>query len=221
MKSLNMPGISVEDSSAHLMDRIIKSTAASITTAATTLSSTQQSTTFSTSTTQLPTTEGISTSARTFFQSGFNNLRDAILESTTTTTTSKPYQDSDHDFSNEESAEEIAAITTTTLNPLIDIWSAVTEKVGSIFDLRPNMTSNIDHTFPPLPEMFQPHAEALSDLSTIPPFHKNVTSCERVNIMGTIVQDSTPYLYPFIIEYSLIGAAVIYVMWKHIGRYPK
>lgn len=46
-------------------------------------------------------------------------------------------------------------------------------------------------------------------------------SCDRVNIMGTIVQESAPYLYPFIIEYSLIGAAVIYVMWKHIGRNPR
>lgn len=46
-------------------------------------------------------------------------------------------------------------------------------------------------------------------------------SCGRVDIMGTIVQDSAPYLYPFIIEYSLIGAAVIYVMWKHIGRNPR
>lgn len=46
-------------------------------------------------------------------------------------------------------------------------------------------------------------------------------SCGKNNIMGTIVQDSAPYLYPFIIEYSLIGAVVIYVMWKHIGRYPK
>lgn len=46
-------------------------------------------------------------------------------------------------------------------------------------------------------------------------------SCGRVNIMGTIVQDSSPYLYPFIIEYSLIGATVIYVMWKHIGRNPR
>lgn len=46
-------------------------------------------------------------------------------------------------------------------------------------------------------------------------------SCERINIMGTIVKDSAPYLYPFIIEYSLIGAAVIYVMWKHIGRNPR
>nr|CAD7432807.1 unnamed protein product [Timema monikensis] len=33
--------------------------------------------------------------------------------------------------------------------------------------------------------------------------------------------DSAPYLFPFIIEYSLIGAAVIYVMWRHIGRSPR
>lgn len=55
-------------------------------------------------------------------------------------------------------------------------------------------------------------------------FNETVNStdiCGRVNIMGTIVQESGPYLYPFIIEYSLIGAAVIYVMWKHIGRNPR
>ncbi|XP_065159977.1 proton channel OtopLc isoform X9 [Atheta coriaria] len=46
-------------------------------------------------------------------------------------------------------------------------------------------------------------------------------SCGRINIMGNIVQDSAPYLFPFIIEYSLIGAVVIYVMWKHIGRNPR
>lgn len=53
--------------------------------------------------------------------------------------------------------------------------------------------------------------------------HRSLSSenCERTNIMGTIVQDSAPYLFPFIIEYSLIGAAVIYVMWCHIGRNPR
>ncbi|KDR13181.1 Otopetrin-3 [Zootermopsis nevadensis] len=49
----------------------------------------------------------------------------------------------------------------------------------------------------------------------------SVPACGRVNIMGSIVQDSAPYLFPFIIEYSLIGAAVIYVMWRHIGRSPR
>ncbi|XP_050308248.1 proton channel OtopLc-like isoform X11 [Anthonomus grandis grandis] len=56
-------------------------------------------------------------------------------------------------------------------------------------------------------------------------FMRNISyendSCGRINIMGTIVQDSAPYLFPFIIEYSLIGAAVIYCMWKHIGRNPR
>lgn len=46
-------------------------------------------------------------------------------------------------------------------------------------------------------------------------------TCKRMEIMGTIVSDSAPYLYPFIIEYSLIGATVIYIMWKHIGRSPR
>lgn len=59
------------------------------------------------------------------------------------------------------------------------------------------------------------YAEALTEDGTVS------NSCGRVNIMGTIVQDAAPYLFPFIIEYSLIGAAVIYVMWKHIGRHPR
>ncbi|OQR78537.1 otopetrin-2-like [Tropilaelaps mercedesae] len=45
-------------------------------------------------------------------------------------------------------------------------------------------------------------------------------SCERVDIMGSIVVDASPFLYPFIIEYSLISAAVLYVMWKNIGKDP-
>ncbi|XP_066245321.1 proton channel OtopLc isoform X11 [Euwallacea similis] len=72
-------------------------------------------------------------------------------------------------------------------------------------------------------------SELLDDLTPqafIRYFTRNLTrtsndSCGRINIMGTIVQDSAPYLFPFIIEYSLIGAAVIYCMWKHIGRNPR
>lgn len=67
------------------------------------------------------------------------------------------------------------------------------------------------------------YPQALFQYSNITDVNNSIiaASCGRVNIMGTIVQDSAPYLYPFIIEYSLIGAAVIYVMWKHIGRNPR
>ncbi|XP_037087635.1 proton channel OtopLc-like [Pollicipes pollicipes] len=45
-------------------------------------------------------------------------------------------------------------------------------------------------------------------------------NCGRINIMGEVVGDASPYLFPLIIEYSLIGATVIFVMWKNIGRCP-
>lgn len=74
-------------------------------------------------------------------------------------------------------------------------------------DTRPEERENLDSLFP----------QALIANVDTP---RNL-SCGRVNIMGTIVDDSAPFLYPFIVEYSLIGAVVIYVMWKHIGRYQK
>ncbi|XP_015916820.1 proton channel OtopLc isoform X1 [Parasteatoda tepidariorum] len=55
--------------------------------------------------------------------------------------------------------------------------------------------------------------------------HNNTTlnlsnPCQKQNIMGSIVSDASPFLYPFIVEYSLIAAAVLYVMWKNIGHNP-
>ena len=39
--------------------------------------------------------------------------------------------------------------------------------------------------------------------------------------MGDIVKYSGPYLFPFVIEYSLIAAAVLFAMWKNIGKNPR
>ncbi|XP_034171221.1 proton channel otopetrin-like a isoform X8 [Osmia lignaria lignaria] len=84
------------------------------------------------------------------------------------------------------------------------------EEIHQIFDVN-NQTNSSEYWSP----NFGIYAEALTDEEMAS------NSCGRVNIMGTIVQDAEPYLFPFIIEYSLIGAAVIYVMWKHIGRHPR
>ena len=46
-------------------------------------------------------------------------------------------------------------------------------------------------------------------------------TCGRNYIMGDIFKYSGPYLYPFVIEYSLITAAVIYAMWRNIGKNPR
>lgn len=42
--------------------------------------------------------------------------------------------------------------------------------------------------------------------------------CRRTNIIGTLVQDASPFLFPCTIEYSLICAAILYVMWRSISR---
>ncbi|XP_049779698.1 proton channel OtopLc-like [Schistocerca cancellata] len=44
----------------------------------------------------------------------------------------------------------------------------------------------------------------------------DIFECRRSNIMGSLVQNAAPFLFPCTIEYSLICAVVMYEMWKHI-----
>ncbi|CAG7825539.1 unnamed protein product [Allacma fusca] len=46
---------------------------------------------------------------------------------------------------------------------------------------------------------------------------RNAT-CNTSSYMGTIVPDAAPYLFPVVIEYSLIAAAVVFIIWRNIGR---
>merc|ERR1719245_929345 len=51
-------------------------------------------------------------------------------------------------------------------------------------------------------------------------------SCFNNNTLGALWTSSVPYLFPFIVEYrikielhfSLIAAAVTYIMWKNVGN---
>ncbi|XP_065333011.1 proton channel OtopLc-like isoform X1 [Cloeon dipterum] len=49
----------------------------------------------------------------------------------------------------------------------------------------------------------------------------HIYECRRTNIMGSLVQDASPFLFPCTIEYSLICAAILYVMWKNVGPKPE
>ena len=46
-------------------------------------------------------------------------------------------------------------------------------------------------------------------------------TCGRTAVMGEIVRYTSPYLFPFVIEYSFIAAAVLFAMWKNIGKNPR
>ena len=54
------------------------------------------------------------------------------------------------------------------------------------------------------------------------PLHFQLSLCERHNnpnnIMSRLLTSSGPFLFPCTIEYSLICAAVLFVMWKHIDE---
>ncbi|XP_069355101.1 proton channel OtopLc-like isoform X1 [Maniola hyperantus] len=45
--------------------------------------------------------------------------------------------------------------------------------------------------------------------------------CRRSNIMGTLVQNASPFLFPCTIEYSLICAVILYEMWKEVKCTPE
>lgn len=48
-----------------------------------------------------------------------------------------------------------------------------------------------------------------------------VVECRRTNIMGSLVQNASPFLFPCTIEYSLICAVILFEMWKQtIGIDP-
>lgn len=42
--------------------------------------------------------------------------------------------------------------------------------------------------------------------------------CRRSNIMGALVQNASPFLFPCTIEYSLICAVILYEMWKEVKQ---
>lgn len=43
-----------------------------------------------------------------------------------------------------------------------------------------------------------------------------VYPCRRSNIMGALLQNAAPFLFPCTIEYSLICAVILYEMWKEV-----
>ena len=44
-----------------------------------------------------------------------------------------------------------------------------------------------------------------------------VDECKRSEMMGNVVQDASQFLFPCAIEYSLICAAILYIMWKNVS----
>ncbi|CAG2165467.1 unnamed protein product, partial [Oppiella nova] len=46
--------------------------------------------------------------------------------------------------------------------------------------------------------------------------HTTHGECRRSNVIGDLVRDASQFLFPCTIEYSLICAAILYIMWKDV-----
>uniref|UniRef100_A0A1E1W187 Otopetrin n=1 Tax=Pectinophora gossypiella TaxID=13191 RepID=A0A1E1W187_PECGO len=46
-------------------------------------------------------------------------------------------------------------------------------------------------------------------------------ACRRANIMGALLHNASPFLFPCTIEYSLICAVILYEMWKEVKCTPE
>ena len=51
--------------------------------------------------------------------------------------------------------------------------------------------------------------------------HSLDTRCDRVEILSETIENSSLYLFPFIIEFSMIGAHIVFNMWKNVGAKPR
>lgn len=69
-------------------------------------------------------------------------------------------------------------------------------------------------------EVVQAAVESIKDGKSLWELTGNV-SCGRRIFLGDLIMEAAPFLYPFLIEYSLIGAAVLYVIWTQVGSNPK
>lgn len=146
----------------------------------------------------------VSTAASTTISS---TLPSTTSTTTTTTTTRTP----EPTFARFTESSTLASSTVETI--ITDAVTATTATPASVFNnplgalenayqtlsgISHNVTEP-ERSFESLDSLFP---QALIAASAAPGSN---SSCGRVNIMGTIVQDSAPYLYPFIVEYSLIG----------------
>ncbi|XP_058063578.1 proton channel OtopLc [Anopheles bellator] len=205
-----------------MLSRIVQSTSRTLLGAVTTLV-TSTSTTTTTTTRPTPTTTASTTTSTSTVTTTVRGLLDRLreivtTESTTTTAAASNQHHNHYDLGPqpEDHFDRVTTTTTTTTGSPSFLESFV-ERINYL-----QRNNSLDQTYESLDALFPSAFVAPSQAAGVATAtNSTAVSCGRVNIMGTIVQDSAPYLYPFIIEYSLIGAAVIYVMWKHIGRYPK
>ena len=65
------------------------------------------------------------------------------------------------------------------------------------------------------------YGSGVSTSTAVQPYLPYNYNCSRQELMGEIVRYTSPYLFPFAVEYSFVAAAVLIAMWRNIGKNPR
>lgn len=63
--------------------------------------------------------------------------------------------------------------------------------------------------------------ELVTTASSVVSASQKMHDCQRTQIMGSLVQNASPFLFPCTIEYSLICAVILFEMWKKVRSIPE
>lgn len=88
------------------------------------------------------------------------------------------------------------------------IWTIIRETVDLVMHKKSELPASLHH-------VKTPNAITYSNLSGT----MTLESCHGPNQFSKILGMFTPYLYPFTIEYSILVAGVMFVIWQNIGAY--
>lgn len=52
------------------------------------------------------------------------------------------------------------------------------------------------------------------------PHPDQIDMCDGYNstVLGDAIMVSSPYIFPFVVEFALIGAAIFFSMYRHVGK---
>ncbi|XP_023324548.1 uncharacterized protein LOC111698436 isoform X2 [Eurytemora carolleeae] len=89
-------------------------------------------------------------------------------------------------------------------------------------DLEPWNVAHMSSHQTTYPTNISHHSEKTSAIDTLDPDQETFGCYESSvvmanNIIYKVLKESTPVLFPFIIEFSLIGCTMFFSMWKHVG----
>ncbi|XP_032594873.1 proton channel OtopLc isoform X3 [Drosophila grimshawi] len=100
-------------------------------------------------------------------------------------------------------------------------WSALNDSLHLHNPHQTVSTMQANQSTSPLHKILVNLTATVGNTTVLPePTYAPFTGCSRTTIMGALVQQLSPFLFPCTIEYSLICAVILFEMWKTVKSIP-